>query len=80
MGTSDDLQKKGGHLLNELKAQVVNALASDPSGRPQGSGLGNSEIERLAGLQIPLDRPATKETGTLAYMDYCAGSCSRRDC
>ena len=44
MGTRDDLQKKE-FLLNELKAQAVNALASDQSGRPKGSGLGTQIVE-----------------------------------
>lgn len=47
--------------MDALKKQVLDALASDPDGRPSGQGLGNSEIERLSGLEIPLDRPPKKK-------------------
>jgi hypothetical protein len=57
MITSDDFEERGKKLIEELKIQVLNALAKDPAGHPNGNGLGNSEIERLAGLEIPLDRP-----------------------
>ena len=52
-----DLHRRGHDLINGLKDQVLNALAYDPRGRVNGDGLGNSEIEEIAGLAIPLDRP-----------------------
>lgn len=61
MTPHSDLEQKGRELVSELKKQVLNALAKDPAGNPGGSGLGNAEIERLAGLEIPLDRPPKKK-------------------
>lgn len=60
MSTVNDLVRKGEALIGELKSHVIQALAHDPRGHHGGEGLGNVEIERLAGLEVPLDRPPSK--------------------
>lgn len=60
MSTTNDLLRKGEELIEELKRHVVETMSHDPRGQQGGEGLGNVEIERLAGLEIPLDRPPSK--------------------
>jgi hypothetical protein len=52
---------KGRRLITELKSHVIETLSKDPRGQSNGEGLGNSEIERLAGLEVPLNRPPSKK-------------------
>ena len=58
---STSLIKRGRELVEELKSHVIEAFSRDPRGGHEGKGLGNSEIERLAGLEISLDRPPSKK-------------------
>ncbi|WP_447964070.1 hypothetical protein [Nitrospira sp. Ecomares 2.1] len=53
--------ERGRNLIKDLKSHVIDTFSKDPRGRLQGEGLGNSEIEKLAGLEIPLDRPPSKK-------------------
>ena len=57
MSTRDDRVHKATELIEELKDHVLKTMSSDPRGQQGGEGLGNVEIERLADLEIPLDRP-----------------------
>lgn len=46
---------RGRNLIEELKSHVVATFSQDPRGAFDAEGLGNSEIERLAGLEVPLE-------------------------
>lgn len=52
--------RTGEELIAELKRHVIQSMSRDPRGQQGGEGLGNVEIERLAGLEVPLDRPPNK--------------------
>lgn len=61
MGEDTDHRQRGYDLIEELKQQVLETLRHDPAGHPNGNGMGNSEIEKLGGLEIPLDRPSGRK-------------------
>lgn len=61
MAPSEQLEERGRVLIEQLKQQVLGALTLDEHGLPGGKGLGNAEIERFAGLEVPLDRPPNKK-------------------
>ena len=61
MEGASDQEKKGMELIEELKKHVILTLSSDPRGGSEGEGLGNAEIERMAGLGVPLERPQNKK-------------------
>ena len=61
MASDEEFKRRGQELISALKHQVLNAFSRDPRGQPNGGGLGNSEIESMAGLDIPLDRPPKKK-------------------
>jgi hypothetical protein len=61
---------RGRNLIEELKSHVVATFSQDPRGGFDAERLGNSEVERLAGLEVPLERPPSRKqehwlTGTI---------------
>ncbi|MCA9465740.1 MAG: hypothetical protein KC643_09905 [Nitrospira sp.] len=61
MADVTEQKKRGIELIEELKNHVLNIISRDPRGARGAEGLQNVEIERLAGLEIPLDRPPKKK-------------------